>query len=179
MSLLERKAGQRDVVDKWISANLQSIMRIMGEERETRIAYHLVDCSEAPEYFGFNQRWLSEMPLCRSLKNVQVEDYTYCQDGHVLVTKGLEEATDVAHGFLYRKKDDTIICLTPGLFMHPEITSLRPGDRIRELKRLAPKLVSIYDHGITILHGTRSEIKSQLGFEYSPKSHRRRHPPSF
>lgn len=118
------------------------------------------------EFYDFQHRELSEMPLCVSHVTIAFElglpaDF-HLTIGRVktdpLLTQG---RTYFDHNF-FANDDEEIVDFTAAQFMQGK----KPGERVKRLKARADDLVHVLPSGLVVLNGERRKIAQRIGVEY-------------
>ena len=113
---------------------------------------------------------LSELGLCNALYNINLpRGFIIPFFGKVTVYDPYDSGrliTSSSHAFGIN--DNFVICITPGQFFDFQFPNhnLTAGNRIIAYQQIAPTLLTTFNTGVAVLHGTTVEIMDQLKLNY-------------
>ena len=156
--------------EAWAQCNLQEITQELEEGRASvyRGKIELEDYVGAQAYAP-DRRALCVTAVCRALRRIDPPHGYKREEGRV-AWKSCGQIYDTSHTYFVGKEDENeILCLTVGQFIMPDELDTVPNQRINLMKEKAPNLLLTISEDLTILHGSRSEIRSRLGLVYRPE----------
>jgi len=149
-----------EIINQWLSREEGNIVRYMLLEAAQRV--------KTNSAYDRNLRELSEMPLCFVSHVIDAPNTFIVSSGVVR----LNASRGVNHYFFRtpsRNIETSYIAdISAGQFFPRDtlnILEYRPGDRIAEMKSLAPEHL-IFGDKVTILHGWGDELHEKLGLRY-------------
>ena len=151
-------------LSEWFMGRESEIEKQLTQARLSAVLEYAAAEVPVPEYLLFSKRILSEMPVCMALLDIYPPPGYSRRVCSVIVPdcNGIKKA-DYHLVFFTGER---LLDLTAGQFIAPNEDGWHPGERIIEMRKMAPDLIYPISPQVAGLFGSEREINDALSIKY-------------